>query len=66
MATTMDVFHSVARREISSAQGADRLVELEAKQTTPKKPSWMPRWMYVVGIVLVVVLLSPFARDQRN
>lgn len=66
MATTMDVFRSVARREITSDQGADQLVDLEAKQSTPSKPAWMPRWVYVAGVVVGVVLLAPFTRDQRN
>jgi hypothetical protein len=64
--TTLDVFHRVARREISSRDGADQLVDIEAKDVAPARPAWMPGWLYVAGTAVVMIVLAPFTSQSRS
>jgi hypothetical protein len=63
--TTLEIFHKVARREISSREGAEQLVDIESKDVTPSKPAWMPKWVYVVGVAAFIIVMSPFT-SHRN
>lgn len=66
MTTSVSVFEKVAAREMSPAVGAELL--MKERDSMPRKPGWMPRWVWVVGVVIVAVVLAPVInnRDQRS
>jgi hypothetical protein len=62
MSTSVSVFERVAAREITPERGAELL--MSERDSMPKKPGWMPRWMYVAGVVTVAVLFAPLMNNR--
>lgn len=63
--TSMAVYEKVASGEISPERGAAILLQ---EQGTPSwKPIWLPRWAFVVLVVLFSVVLAPIISvDDRE
>lgn len=55
--SSVDVFERVRTGQITAGQGADLLAASRAKQARPSKPAWMPRPIYVVGMLLLALFL---------
>jgi hypothetical protein len=60
--TSVAVFEKVAARELSPEAGAELL--MKERDPMPKKPGWMPRWIYVSGVVVAAVLLAPILSNR--
>jgi hypothetical protein len=60
--TSVAVFEKVAARELSPEAGAELL--MKERDPMPKKPGWMPRWIYVAGVVVAAVLLAPILSNR--
>lgn len=52
-----DVFEQVLKGVISPKQGAAMLEEERELTRRPSKPAWLPRPLYLVGILLLTLLL---------
>ena len=57
------VFRRVAKREITPELGAALIVQERERERVwpPTQPRWMPRWLYVLGIMLVSAAIAPLA-----
>ena len=65
--TSMTIYQKVAAGELSPDEGADALMAKRASTTwSPKQPTWMPRWLYLVALVLGYIVLAPIlsSRDK--
>lgn len=56
------VFEKVAAREMTPEEGADLL--MRERDPMPRKPGWMPRWMYVTVVVAVALVLAPVINNR--
>jgi hypothetical protein len=64
--TSTDIFRKVADRQMTPEEGAEAL--MHARQKRPaRKPEWMPRWLFVVGVVVLSVVFAPIinSNDRR-
>lgn len=62
MTTSVAVFEKVAARELSPEAGAEML--MKERDPMPKKPDWMPRWVYIAAVVAGTLLLAPILNNR--
>jgi hypothetical protein len=62
---SLDVYDKVAARELTPEEGAEILMQARQRRP-PKKPTWMPFWLYAVGVMVGAIVLAPFlsSRDR--
>jgi len=62
--TNAEVFHKVARGEMTAAEGADLLEK--PKSWMPQRPTWAPKWAYALVVLLVFIVLAPILSNSRD
>lgn len=54
----MAVFERVARGELTPEQGANEMLVADRQAAEAKRPSWAPKWVWVVtGLAVALVFL---------
>lgn len=62
--SSVAVYDRVASGELTPEQGAQLLV---SRHSTPlSKPSWMPRWAWIGGVVLLAIVFAPIFAPKNN
>lgn len=56
-ANVISIYEDVAAGQMTSQQGAEALVS--RARLAPRNPTWMPRWLYIGGVLVVALLLAP-------
>ncbi|WP_434346677.1 hypothetical protein ACN6A1_35705 [Myxococcus virescens] len=68
MTTNMDmsVYRKVVSGELSPEQGRAVLMEAQQKESLLKQPTWMPKSMYVIFVIVGAFIFAPFigAKDR--
>lgn len=66
--TSMDmrVYRKVVSGEITPEQGMQVFMEAQRKEFLPKQPSWMPKQLFVLLVIVGAVIFAPLfnARDR--
>lgn len=62
----MSVYRKVVSGEITPQQGMETFMEVQRKERLPKQPSWMPKSLFVLLVIVGAVVFAPFmaARDR--
>lgn len=55
---TMRLFEQVASGEVSPAAAAEKLHQQDEAKRERRKPAWMPKPVWVLGVSVAVLLLS--------
>jgi hypothetical protein len=63
----VSVFDRVAAGEITPERGAEEVIlaKKRGRAWPPRKPIWLPMWLYTIVVVVCAVAFAPFisARD---
>ena len=52
-----NVFEQVRKGAITPRQGADQLAKNREQEQRPSKPAWLPKPLYILGVVLLAFLV---------
>lgn len=55
--SSTDLFEEVRLGRLTPRQGAELLAKRREEQARPKKPSWLPRPIYIVGMIVLALVL---------
>lgn len=62
----MSVYRKVVSGEMTPEQGMHVFMEAQRKEALPKQPTWMPKSLFVLLVIVGAVFFAPFinARDR--
>lgn len=63
--SSTDVFERVRKGEITPAQGAALLEQARVRTFRPGKPAWMPRLVYVCGLVVLALVIPNLLSSRK-
>jgi hypothetical protein len=58
MNTNIDVFRMAASRTLEPEAGAAIILKRRRLQREATKPEWMPRWVFALCTILMIVIVS--------
>lgn len=68
MTTNMDmsVYRKVVSGRLTPEQGREAFMAAQSKETLLKQPTWMPKPLFVLLVIIGAVIFAPFigARDR--
>lgn len=66
MNSNIDIFRMTATRAIEPEAGAAIILKRRQLQREASKPEWMPRWAFLICVILVLAIVGTVAGRSNS